>query len=629
MRDPEEFDAFYAHKRTLLLLQAYALTGDLPAAQSAVRDTFIAAWHHWRKVSAWTDPEEWVRPQVWRQAHRRHTARVWHRDRSDDPEAAATLEALGSLSTGRRRLLLLDQLTDAGLGQMAREAGSTPGAASRELTAATTAYAQARGVDADRVLDTFEPLMTPVAAVSWPQAGTLRRAGTARRRTHTVVGAAATLAVTLAAGLLVAGPEPDHPTLADARLGGSLLDAGGGPRGSFLLPLDDTPEEEVEEQLSADDLLAPDQLERLARGRTWDADEPHANTEGTGLVVPCQEDRFADDRGRGSFVREYVASKAKGEPPMRTVQITELSATRKRARATFSTARGWFAGCTQPRVQLLEHRRVANVGDEASLLVLRSWRSPERTWLVGTARTGKVTTTTFTDVRSARTPGLDPYGGLLAAAVNALCGSPGAGTCAAPPALRPAPVPPTGMVPGMLDEVDMPRVNGVRKPWVGTEPRRASQNVASSQCDSADFSGAGVSNALTRTFVIPQATLPPTFGLTETVGTLPPRRARAFVEKVREQLASCPDREAGTQVRTLASRRAADRDLLVWRLAVEVADDRVVPYFMAVVRDGTAVAQIGFYPDGQATTGARRFVTLAERAKERLPMMPGPDRGNG
>ena len=73
MQGPDEFDAFYKDARERLLMQTYALTGDLPAARSAVRDAFVAAWHHWRKVSRRPDPESWVRPQAWAHAQRRHT----------------------------------------------------------------------------------------------------------------------------------------------------------------------------------------------------------------------------------------------------------------------------------------------------------------------------------------------------------------------------------------------------------------------------------------------------------------------------------------------------------------------------------------------------------------------------
>lgn len=91
------FDAFYKDARDRLLLQTFALTGDLPAARAAVRDAFILSWHHWRKVSRLADPETDVRPRAWTLAQRRANARVWHKEKGLAPENAATLDALAKL----------------------------------------------------------------------------------------------------------------------------------------------------------------------------------------------------------------------------------------------------------------------------------------------------------------------------------------------------------------------------------------------------------------------------------------------------------------------------------------------------------------------------------------------------
>ena len=87
-RRPETFDAYYVETRTRLLHEAYALTGDAPAARAAVRDGFVVAWHHWRKValcSTTATPTSARSPSG--RARRRHTARIWHRDKSLDAEA--------------------------------------------------------------------------------------------------------------------------------------------------------------------------------------------------------------------------------------------------------------------------------------------------------------------------------------------------------------------------------------------------------------------------------------------------------------------------------------------------------------------------------------------------------------
>ena len=62
MRSPETFDAYYVETRTRLLHEAYALTGDAPAARAAVRDAFVVTWHHWRKVGLLDDRDAYIRP---------------------------------------------------------------------------------------------------------------------------------------------------------------------------------------------------------------------------------------------------------------------------------------------------------------------------------------------------------------------------------------------------------------------------------------------------------------------------------------------------------------------------------------------------------------------------------------
>src|SRR3954471_9024218 len=107
MSQEESFDSFYMSTRREILLQAFALTGDLPAAQSAVRDAYVGAWQHWRKVSRLEDPLDWVRPRAWQHAQRRHTARIWHRGTKMSEEQRTVLDALSLLPVAQRRVLLL------------------------------------------------------------------------------------------------------------------------------------------------------------------------------------------------------------------------------------------------------------------------------------------------------------------------------------------------------------------------------------------------------------------------------------------------------------------------------------------------------------------------------------------
>src|SRR4051812_9230593 len=150
-RSPEGFETFYKDVRGRLLLQTFALTGDLHAAQRAVRDALVVAWHHWRKVSRLDQPEDYVRPLAWTRAQRRSSARWWARQKDLEPDTRATLDALGKLTTTQRRVLLLTHLTALPIDHMAREAGVTRATAERELQTASAQFSVHREVPSTAV----------------------------------------------------------------------------------------------------------------------------------------------------------------------------------------------------------------------------------------------------------------------------------------------------------------------------------------------------------------------------------------------------------------------------------------------------------------------------------------------
>ncbi|GCD92191.1 sigma-70 family RNA polymerase sigma factor [Nocardioides sp. LS1] len=615
MRNPDQFDAFYKDARSRLLLQTYALTGDLGASRSAVRDSFVVAWHHWRKITRQPDPETWARPHAWAHAQRRHTARIWHREKGLDPEVKATLDALGKLPVTQRKALLLNHLTNLPMGEMAREIGLPLDEAERTLQTAAAQFAVHRDVLTTGIQPLFEPLREHVEDTRWPRATIIRRAGAARRRTHTAVGAALAVAVLIVSGSLITDTAGVHPTL--SRDGAGLTDA------TFDHPAasPDAPRAEVPQEA----LLTADEVGSFAHSRHWKVTSTDDNTAGDGIVLPCQQERYADPKGTAALFRRFEAP-GRGKAPGSTAgQEAEVSATVDRAKAAYDSALGWYAGCTDERAQLLSTRRVGRVGDEAMLFVLRDWDAPVTTTVVGVARTGVLTTTTLTSVPGDATPDFGASARMLATAVGGLCHLPGGGACAeVGPKLEVVAPLPVGQVQAMLGEVDLPPVNGIDKPWVGTEPRKAVSNAASTGCDQTDFNSAGISNNVTRTFLVPGTKLADAFGLTETVGSLPERRAKAFVEQVRTRLAACHDKNLGTDVTRIAQATTKRQDLTVWRVTTELSDKSKVDFFMGIARDGTSVAQVGFVPDGRATMPPATFVNLVRRALERLPELPAP-----
>ncbi len=616
MKHPDEFDAFYKDARTRLLLQTYALTGDLAASRGAVRDSFVAAWHQWRKVSRLEDPEAWLRPRAWRHAQRRHTARLWHRDKGLDPDVRATLDALGKLPMIQRRVLLLTHLTPVSMGEMAQEVGLPLAEAERLLQVATAQFSVQRDVPSTSIRALFDPLLGHVQNAPWPRPTIIRRAGAARRRTHTLVGAAAAVLALVASGVLVTDTNGVHATLARDHAATDRARTASEPRVVVPPP-----------EFSGDALLTPAQVAKAVPSARWRAPQTSDNTAGDGLVVPCQRDRYADPKGSAALVRSFDSRPRKGAPRVSAVQLTELSGSTGSSARAYRTTLGWYAGCTEERVQLLSTRRVDQVGDEAMLLVLRSWQEPVATMVVGVARTGQMTTTTMTRATGSRFPDLGRNARLLGAAVAGLCTLPDSGACTGKPKMRVVPPLPTGVVPGLLSEIDLPPVPGVRKPWIGTEPRKAMLNVAATRCDHANFNAAPITNNLTRSFVIPLSRLPAQFGITETVATMPTRRARAFVAQVRTRMAGCHDKDLGTTVEQVSHLASGSREMTVWHVRTEISDQKSVDYLMGIMRAGTAVAQVGFVPDGNVGIGSGAFVALVDRALARLPAMPPPRRG--
>ena len=255
------------------------------------------------------------------------------------------------------------------------------------------------------------------------------------------------------------------------------------------------------------------------------------------------------------------------------------------------------------------------------VLSLRSWAQQPAGISVALARTGQAVVTTV--VRSSGTaPDARTAAAGLAASVNGLCGSPGVGTCAGPPRVRSISPYPVGRPAGMLAAVDLPPVTRAVGPWVGTDPEKARTNFAATRCDNTRFDAKGLQHNLTRTFLFPANRKVDTFGLTQTVATMDQRRARGFVQEVRDRIRRCGQANLGTSVDQLVQRTRGTQEITVWDLDIEVSDSRSVEFLMAIMRDGRAVSQLGFTPDQGMTMGRGDFAAVAERALDRLSDLP-------
>ncbi|PWN04639.1 hypothetical protein DJ010_03180 [Nocardioides silvaticus] len=618
-----EFDAFYKAARDRLLLQTYALTGDLGAARSAVRDAFVVAWHHWRKTSRLEDPESSVRPHAWRHAVRRASVRPWHREKGLDPDDRATLEALAALTSNQRRALLLTQLAAVSMADMAREIGIPGDVAERELQSAAAQFSTQKNIPAASIPMAFTALAAATTDVTWPRVTIIRRAGAARRRMHTVVGAGVVVAALVASGAAVTDATGVRPTLDRDQQTAAGGNSSAAPGPEIVLP--DTT------------LLPVDDVQQTLVGE-WQQGRTHDNSVGNGVVLPCQPEgeRYADARGTAAYVRTFRNGPA-GEAGRKVTELIEASRDRKRAEKTFERVRSWVADCGTPGVRLVSTATSPDLADSSALVVLHDQHPEPTTYVVGIARTGLFTTAVAleTDVGPETADGAG-IAKLLGAAVDRLCTLPDAGRCTGRTALEPVAPFPAGDVPALLAPVDLPFVGDPARPWMGTPAREitdARTELGVLGCLhpplTGEFDGRKFRNDVLRTFVKVDKSLPAEFGLTQGVASLPKKTAGALLEDFRNAINACPDRDAsaGTEVRVLETSDEGARSYTAWHLSTRLPGERTIEYSVAFLRDGDAVSELVFVSAPGARMSDAQFVELTERALQRLPQLPSyPDR---
>jgi DNA-directed RNA polymerase specialized sigma24 family protein len=587
MPTAEEFDEFYVSTRRRLVHQTFAVTGDLGASRTAVRDAYVAARHHWNKVGRMSEPEHWVRPRAWAIAQRRHTARPWHREKSLSTEQARVFEALHKLTDIQRKTLVLTHLAAIPLSDLGRELGETQERTEQHLQAATAAMALALDGDSTAIRAQLESLGPVADTVKLPRPALIRRNGLRRRRNHAIVGSALAVLVTIGAGALVA-PEATSPTP---------------PRPAALV--------------SKRMMLSSEQVAPLAQGQAWQLVGTSDNTKGAWKNTICQTARFADTNGLGTWVRKFTT----GAPVRSLVQTVEISNTPGAAKKAYDTVLGWYAGCDEARVQLVDSYAVTGLGESAQVLRMRIPEKQPRSFVIGLARSGALTTWTVLETRTRAPAPVQQLLSTLSTSVQNLCESKVAGACVSAVSTRAA-LPPNSETPGMLAIADLPVIADVIAPWAGTDPTKATVNVAATTCDKADFAGSGARNPVTRTYLIPEAGLPQRFGLTETLGEFATAKAAiAFTSRIVARMKACPDKELGSTVSQaiVQLKPSTGSSYGLWRLENQVNQNQdLVPFWMGVVQVGRYVAQVNMTPVAKYDVDQLTFQALVVRARDRL-----------
>lgn len=590
MSQSAQFDAFYSESWPRLLVQTFAACGDLGLARESLRHAYVDAWHHWLRAE-WQGPEDYVRSAAFTRAQWRGRARAFQRPQRVTRDQRATLKAMQALSPLSRKAIVLACLSDLQLAEIGAQVGETE---KRTLELLDTGMAQLSaelGIPPQLVTARLQGLMGAARAAAQPTPLEIRHQGVRRRRVWLAGGVAAAIGLTVLAGAFVhAAPvaaEKVPPAL--------------GP--------------EVTKAL----LMEPDNLAPLGSVARWSVLTTSDNTKGSGINTFCQASRFADPQGLRAFVRTFQLT---GKVKRQATQTIELSRTERQSRSAYTRVLGWFSGCSKSQLQLLSTYDVKGVGDQATVLKLRSQGQKLSTYSVAVVRTGHIVTWAAFTTAGTRNPDTADLVTLVGNALAKACTSKAAGTCTNNPKITENPPPPSGDQAGMLVTADLPPIPGIDLPWLGTDAKASTTNPAATTCDNADFTAAGATKALARTFVIPGAQVPTRFGVSETLGEFSNlTQAKGLVAQVVPRMDGCQDSDPGAHITVSAQDKDPSRDTAyhLWRLESEISDKKQIVYWMGIARVGSNVAQVSFVPgeDGQDLDQAE-FTALVVRARDRL-----------
>ena len=147
MVDGDVLDELYNASYRRLVVQMYALCGDLSDAEDAVQEGFVAALRKHRQVATMENPEAWVRTSAmhhlhsrWRHAAvvRKYQPRVPGPQLPPEigPEYVAIVTALAQVDPDQREVVVLHHLADLGTAEIAGQLGIPEGTVKSRLSRA-------------------------------------------------------------------------------------------------------------------------------------------------------------------------------------------------------------------------------------------------------------------------------------------------------------------------------------------------------------------------------------------------------------------------------------------------------------------------------------------------------------
>lgn len=159
--ETDALHALYVVSYRRLVIQMYAICGDLPDAEDAVQEAFITAIRKRRVLRSVQNPEAWIRTVALRRLHHgwRHAAVVRRQQAAAcapetgleiGPEHVVLVTALRQLDAPQREVVVLHHLADRSVAEIAGDLGIAVGTVKSRL-------ARARARLGELLIETEEP----------------------------------------------------------------------------------------------------------------------------------------------------------------------------------------------------------------------------------------------------------------------------------------------------------------------------------------------------------------------------------------------------------------------------------------------------------------------------------------
>jgi RNA polymerase sigma-70 factor (sigma-E family) len=147
-----DLDELYAGSYQRLVVQLFAICGDLADAEDAVQEAFVTAIRKRREVARVVNPEAWVRTVAlnkvragWRHASvvRKYQSKIPRPQGQVEvgPDHVAIVTALSQLDRVQRQVVVLHHLADLGTAEISAELGIPEGTVKSRLARARSQLA--------------------------------------------------------------------------------------------------------------------------------------------------------------------------------------------------------------------------------------------------------------------------------------------------------------------------------------------------------------------------------------------------------------------------------------------------------------------------------------------------------